>query len=99
MGQERYRLILFGKACLMIVLILCFFMGHIWVRTRTVTLGYELGERRKKLLSLEDLSFNLDLKQQSEQDWERLDGLNLHRGWGLRKPVSEQLHFVSEGQL
>jgi hypothetical protein len=94
MGQEKDIVKIFLKIFAMVSMILVFFMAHVWVRTRAVTLGYELQTKRNELHQLEEKSFSIQLKQHQEANWERLDEENHLQGWGLKKPLSSQLIFL-----
>ncbi|MBP7844941.1 MAG: hypothetical protein KA116_09000 [Proteobacteria bacterium] len=95
MGRDQKRTIVFLKTVFLIFLAAGFFMAHVWVRTRTVTLGYELQKQRKTLSDLEEYYFNLQIQEQKIRKCSSLEELNNSLSWGLKNPRNEQIHFLA----
>ena len=79
-----------------------FFIFHIWLRTLTVTKGFEVGDGRRELRNLEAQLANLKVEKNRQMGPERLESLARDfkaRGATFEAPRPPQIFYAKPEDL
>jgi hypothetical protein len=90
-----FKVLGFGLLCVF------FFLFHIWLRTRVVTLGYEVSVERERLRALESEMAGakvLRARRMGPDSLERFVKVRESQGEILAPPKPDQLHYAKPPQ-